>query len=211
MSERPISQLMAYWAEQAPTKLAVTHDDQSITRAAFDARTNRLDRAYAEMGVKPNDFVTIGLQNSIAFFEAMFAVWKLGATPQPVSARLPTGERDAIIEIAHPSLLVGFAAHAGGAIPTVPVGFEPDATLSESALPERTARYFKAMTCDIGRADIMNAKAFHKFSQFPCKALGNQELLRNSVMANEKCRTFSGLSAHDPLLYTAKIRERISG
>ncbi len=146
MSARPISQLMAYWAEQAPTKLAVTHDDQSITRAAFDARTNRLARAYAEMGVKPDDFVTIGLPNSIAFFEATFAVWKLGATPQPVSARLPTGERDTIIEIAHPSLLVGFAAHEGGAIPTVPVGFEPDAALSESALPERTARYFKAMT-----------------------------------------------------------------
>jgi bile acid-coenzyme A ligase len=70
---------MAYWAERAPDKLAITHDDQSITRAEFDARTNRLARAYAEMGVQPDDFVTIGLPNSIAFFEAAFAVWKLGA------------------------------------------------------------------------------------------------------------------------------------
>lgn len=52
---------MAYWAERAPDKLAITHDDQSITRAEFDARTNRLARAYAEMGVQPDDFVTIGL------------------------------------------------------------------------------------------------------------------------------------------------------
>ena len=146
MSERPISQLMAYWAEQAPDKLAVTHDDQSITRAEFDARSNRLARAYAEMGVKQDDFVTIGLPNSIAFFESAFAVWKLGATPQPVSARLPKGERDAILEIANPSLIVGFEAHEGGSIPTVPVGFEPDANLSDHALPERTARSFKAMT-----------------------------------------------------------------
>ena len=146
MPERPISQLMAYWAERAPDKLAITHDHQSITRAEFDARTNRLARAYAEMGVQPDDFVTIGLPNSIVFFEAAFAVWKLGATPQPVSARLPAGERDAIIEIANPSLLVGFAANEGGSTPTVPVGFEPDANLSDSALPERTARYLKAMT-----------------------------------------------------------------
>ena len=146
MSERPISQLMSYWAERAPDKLAVTHDDQSITRAEFDARSNRLARAYAEMGVKPDDFVTIGLPNSIAFFESVFAVWKLGATPQPVSARLPEGERDAILEIAKPSLIVGFEAHEGGSTPTVPVGFEPDATLSDQALPERTARSFKAMT-----------------------------------------------------------------
>jgi bile acid-coenzyme A ligase len=98
------------------------------------------------MGVQPDDFVTIGLPNSIAFFEAAFAVWKLGATPQPVSARLPEGERDAIIEITNPSLMVGFEANEAGSTPTVPVGFEPDANLLDSALPERTARYLKAMT-----------------------------------------------------------------
>ena len=146
MAELPIAQLTAFWAQQDPNKLALTHEDHSVTRAEFDARTNRLARAYAELGVKPNDFVTIGLPNGIEFFEAAFATWKLGATPQPISARLPKLERDGIIAIAQPSLIVGVAAGETDSIPTLSMGFEPDAHHSDAPLPERTARYFKAMT-----------------------------------------------------------------
>ena len=39
--------------------------------------------------MRENDYVTIALPNGIEFFIASFAVWKAGATPQPVSAKLP--------------------------------------------------------------------------------------------------------------------------
>lgn len=146
MAEIPIAQLMAYWVAQDPNKMALTHEDRAVTRAEFEARTNRLARAYAELGVQPDDFVTIGLPNGIEFFEAAFAAWKLGATPQPISARLPKFERDGIIAIAKSALIVGVDADGTGAIPTLPVGFEPDASLSDAALPVRTARHYKAMT-----------------------------------------------------------------
>ena len=46
--------------------------------AELDARTNRLARAYRDLGVTPNSFVTIGLPNGLEFFEAVLAAWKLG-------------------------------------------------------------------------------------------------------------------------------------
>ena len=44
-------------------------------------------RAYAERGVKEGDLVTIALPNGAEHFAATLACWRLGATPQPVSAR----------------------------------------------------------------------------------------------------------------------------
>ena len=53
--------------------------------------------------------MTIGLPNTVECLEAAIAAWKCGATPQPVSYRLPARERRAIIELAEPSLVVGVA------------------------------------------------------------------------------------------------------
>ncbi|MEM8765912.1 MAG: AMP-binding protein [Pseudomonadota bacterium] len=142
-----LSRILAFWAELTPDAPAVTHDGTTVSFQELEARTNRLARAYAELGVGENDFVTIALPNSIEFFEATFATWKLGATPQPVSAKLPAFERDQIVELGEPSLVVGVAA---GETPPrgvgIPVGFTPEATLSDAPLPERTAASFKAMT-----------------------------------------------------------------
>ena len=102
-----LSRILAHWAVQQPDRVAVSHEGDEVTFAALDARTNRLARAYAALGVGQDDFVTIALPNSIAFFEACFATWKLGATPQPVSAKLPKFELDQIIEVGNPKLVVG--------------------------------------------------------------------------------------------------------
>ena len=48
--------------------------------------------AYAELGVGQGDYVTIVLPNSIQWIQAALAAWKLGAVPQPLSARLPDAE-----------------------------------------------------------------------------------------------------------------------
>jgi bile acid-coenzyme A ligase len=55
----------------------------------------------------PQDaLVTIALPNGVDFVRATVAAWKLGATPQPLSPRLPADERAAIIELAKPALVV---------------------------------------------------------------------------------------------------------
>jgi bile acid-coenzyme A ligase len=89
MTETPFGVLLERFARADADRPAITCEGESISRARPEARTNRLARAYRDLGVTPDSFVTIGLPNGIGFFEALIAVWKLGATPQPISSRLP--------------------------------------------------------------------------------------------------------------------------
>ncbi|MBU6371291.1 MAG: AMP-binding protein [Alphaproteobacteria bacterium] len=146
MAPIPLSRILAHWAAQQPDRVALDHHGHAVTWRELDARTNRLARAYEAMGVTPDSFVTIALPNGVEFFEATFAAWKAGATPQPISARLPKLERDQIVELGRPSLVVGCAPGEYTACACVPEGFTPDAALSDAPLPERTATSFKAMT-----------------------------------------------------------------
>ncbi len=146
MAPLPLGRIPAFWADRIPDAPAITHEGRVVTRAEFDRRTNRLARAYAALGVKEGDLVTIGLPNGIGFYEACFATWKLGATPQPISARLPRLEREAIVEVAAPSLVVGAPAGAHGNVACIDVDFEPDPALSDAELPEKISRYWKAPT-----------------------------------------------------------------
>jgi bile acid-coenzyme A ligase len=143
--EVPIGTAIRLNAEREPERPAISCGDATITRGQLERRTNKLARAYAQLGVGQDDLVTIALPNSIEFFEAAVAVWKLGATPQPVSARLPGAELDAIVELANPPLVVGLAED----LPrrrVIPPGFEPDPELSDEPLPERVAASWKAPT-----------------------------------------------------------------
>ncbi len=96
--------------------------------------------------MKQGDFVTIGLPNSIEFYEATVATWKLGAVPQPVSARLPARERQAIVDLAQPAIVVGAdqADHPGHVC--IPAGFTPDSALADDPLPDAVAPSWKAPT-----------------------------------------------------------------
>jgi bile acid-coenzyme A ligase len=64
--------------------------------------------------VKAGDFVTIALPNGNEFYETTFAVWKLGATPNPVPSKLPRAEFSAIVDLIKPSLVVGGEEQAIG-------------------------------------------------------------------------------------------------
>jgi len=124
-------------ASEQPTRergFSAERTDSTVSRMELEKRTNRLARTYERLGVKEGDFVTIGLPNGIDFYEAAIAAWKLGATPQPVSYRLPDRERDEIVALAKPSLVV-----------TEPI--PPDHDVSDAPiLPDRTAPSLKAPT-----------------------------------------------------------------
>src|SRR6266700_4900125 len=94
-------------AAAEPDRPALTYLDQTLTRAEFTDRVERLAALFASRGVTAGSTVTIGLPNSIGFVESMFAAWALGAVPQPISDRLPALERAAIVDLADPALVVG--------------------------------------------------------------------------------------------------------
>src|SRR5215471_21799306 len=129
-TETPIGALISRLARADPARPAITCESETLSRAELDARTNRLARAYRDLGVTQDSFVTIGLPNGSAFYEATIATWKLGATPQPISSRLPASERRAIIDLANPSLVVGSEPSETPGWTTIPGGFQPEASLS---------------------------------------------------------------------------------
>ena len=130
--------------ERAPNAVAFIHEGRPTTHAELDAGSNRRARAFSKLGVVEGDFVTIALPNGIEFIESMFACWKLGATPQPISARLPRTERDAIIELVDPKLIVGVEPDAHRDRVCRAAGF--DVSREDSAgLPDVVSRYRMAI------------------------------------------------------------------
>ncbi|MDA0790121.1 MAG: AMP-binding protein [Proteobacteria bacterium] len=146
MVTKSVSQFISENADREPDRPAITHEDRTVTRRELELRTNRLARAYAELGVAEGDMVTIALPNSIGFYEACIATWKLGATPQPISARLPPMERQAIVALANPSLVVGVDDDLHGERATLTVDYEPDPVISDAPLPVKVSKHWKAPT-----------------------------------------------------------------
>ncbi len=156
-----LSRIVAHWTAVQPARTVLHHEGAELTWGELEARTNRLARAYQALGVKKDDFVTLALPNGIEFFEACLAAWKAGATPQPVSARMPKFERDQIVEVGAPSLVVGVDPGEYAPIPCLPAAYEPDAALSNTPLPEVTAASYKAMTSggSTGRPKLIVSKS----------------------------------------------------
>jgi bile acid-coenzyme A ligase len=133
-------------AAEAPERLAAICGTESITRAQLERRSNRLARAYQQLGVGPESRVTLALPNSLEFLTACMAIWKLGASPQPISARLPAKEREAIVALSRPALIVGVVAGEYPEFASVPAGFTPSAALSDAKLPDVVPQNVRTMT-----------------------------------------------------------------
>ena len=147
-AEEPVSAgwVLSELAAADPDRAFVTCGSHTATRGEVESQANRLARVYRDVGVKPGQFVTIGLPNSIEFVAALFAVWKLGAVPQPISPALPPKERAEIISLADPALVLGFD-HAGAAGTSLQLGFEPSASVSDAPIePAVVPPALKAMT-----------------------------------------------------------------
>ena len=136
----------AWHAERQPERDAGVHGEVHIRFRDLDGRANRLARDYARRGVRRGDLVTIALPNDAAHFAATLACWRLGATPQPVSSRLPERERRAIVALARPALVVGAPDGETYEHPSLPAEFEPDASLSDAPLPDCISQHVRCMT-----------------------------------------------------------------
>ena len=97
---------LAQLAGERPDRPAVTDASRTVSWRELNATANRLSRALEKAGVKPGDLVTVGLANSVDFVEACHGLWKLGATPQPISHRLPAAEAKAVMDLAATPILI---------------------------------------------------------------------------------------------------------
>jgi bile acid-coenzyme A ligase len=141
------SRRLADNAAADPSRPAITCGDRTVSRLELEGAADALARRLLDDGVQFGDMVTIALPNSVDWFVAVAATWKIGAVPQPVSSRLPARELAAIIELADPRVVLGADAGAfpdricrpaGAIVPAVPGDADP--------LPDVTSPAWKAPT-----------------------------------------------------------------
>lgn len=152
--------VIAARAASEPDEVVVfsDHEGRRLTAAELEAASNRMAREYLAHGVSRDDLVTVALLNSIEFVVACVAIWKVGATPNPLAPGIGSHERRHLETLAQPALVVGSAPH-DPAIPWLPAGHHSDHP--DGPLPDSWARSWKAPTSSgsTGRPKIVLAAA----------------------------------------------------
>jgi bile acid-coenzyme A ligase len=141
------SRRLANLAEADPSHAAITCGDHSLTRAGLESAADALARQLLDDGVKHGEMVTIALPNSVDWFVAVVATWKIGAIPQPVSSRLPGRELAAIVDLADPRVILGADPDAFVDRISRPIGYiAPSVSPDARPLPDTISPAWKAPT-----------------------------------------------------------------
>jgi bile acid-coenzyme A ligase len=141
------SRRLADLAAADSSRAAITCGEHSVTRAELEAAADALARQLLEDGVKHGEMVTIALPNSIDWFVAVVATWKIGATPQPVSSRLPARELAAIVDLADPRVILGTEPDSFADRICRPLGYVAPMVASDvKPLPDAISLAWKAPT-----------------------------------------------------------------
>ncbi|MFT4009450.1 MAG: AMP-binding protein [Nocardioidaceae bacterium] len=193
MTLRP---MVAVWAEMAqtrPEQPAVTVGRRpSISWAELHRRSNRLARLLGEEGVAQGDFVTLMLPMSEFAIVGIIATLKLGAIPNPISAKLPGRERDELLALVDPKVLISESEVVG----RLCVTGEPGADYDDTDLPEVIAPSYKAPTSggSTGRPKLILS------GQPALIDDGDETMLRRLGFPVDSCTLFPGPLYHNTAL-----------
>ena len=137
-------------ATENPGAPAVTCSDITLSRFELDSASTRLARELQSYGIEEGSFVTVALPNSVDWFVSYIACWKVGAIPQPVSARLPGRELAAIVELAGSTVVIGAPDDAFQQLPDsivhLHLGHQPGPEFDDEVLPDVVSPAWKAPT-----------------------------------------------------------------
>jgi bile acid-coenzyme A ligase len=133
-------------AAERPDAAALTCGATTLTRAQLDRRSDALAVDLGRRGVGIGDMVTVALPNGVEWFVAAVALWKLGATPQPVSARLPRRELEAVVALADPVVVLGIEPDLLPDRTCLPMGYAPPDPEGPFDLPDVVSPAWKAPT-----------------------------------------------------------------
>ncbi len=97
------------FARVPPEREALVHGTERWTFGQLDARSAQLAAWLIGKGVEPHDLVAFQLPNGPDFLALTFAIYRCGATPAPLSHRLPPTEHDAIIGVMQPRCAIDAA------------------------------------------------------------------------------------------------------
>lgn len=100
-----------YWAEQHPERPAIIFipaagEAQQFSWQAFDERSNQIARLLTQHGVDDEATVVVGLSNCPEHYLVSLAAWKLGALVLSLRSAIPEHEREQILALAQPTVVV---------------------------------------------------------------------------------------------------------
>jgi bile acid-coenzyme A ligase len=84
----------------------VDHHETRVSWQELDNQTRKLATLMRNRGVSPGDTVVVGLWNCVEHIVFTIAAWDVGARVLPLRAILPPRERDQILGLAQPSLVL---------------------------------------------------------------------------------------------------------
>ena len=99
------------WAAEHPAQAAIIFvpeagPHQTFSWRQLDALTNQIARLLAHNGVDDQGHVVIGLSNCPEHLLVTIAAWKLGAMVIPIRNATPPHERDQLLALAEPTIVV---------------------------------------------------------------------------------------------------------
>src|SRR5687768_12683457 len=117
MTEQSPTTLVSYGrrihmlAREHPEKTAIIFSpiegpESHVSWRELDQRSTQTARLLQEYGVDEESTVVIGLRNCPEHYFVSFGAWKLGALVLPLRWQLPVRERDALLELANPKVIV---------------------------------------------------------------------------------------------------------
>jgi len=140
-----IQDSIAYWARHDPSRPAVAVGDRVLySYGEMHARISALATwlVSADTGVKQGDRVIILVQNTVEFFESLFACWQAGVIAVPVNTRLHPREIRYIVKQCSASLCLCSEELTGRFI-----------EVGTPVLSVASKRYRSACECGIGNFD----------------------------------------------------------
>ncbi|MEV5750614.1 AMP-binding protein [Actinoallomurus sp. NPDC052308] len=135
----PLGVALTRLAAADPETPALTCGPVTLSRRELDERANRLAWELRDHGVRVGDRVAIVLPNGVDCVVALVAAWKAGGTPVPISDRMPEAEREPVLELARPKIVI--AASGPGTLPPSAGAGQP-----ESAPPGIVPQPWKILT-----------------------------------------------------------------
>jgi bile acid-coenzyme A ligase len=81
--------------------------EHDVSWRELDQASNRVTRLLEDHGVGQGSTVVTALPNSVAHVVAMYGAWKAGACVLPLRWDLPEWERERVLEVAKPTVVIG--------------------------------------------------------------------------------------------------------
>jgi len=89
--------------------IALIHREERWTWGDLERRSAAWAARLIGAGVKPNDLVAFAFPNGPDVFALAFGIYRAGATPAPLSPKLPASERAAILALMRPAAFLSEA------------------------------------------------------------------------------------------------------